>query len=647
MKKLLYICLTVLSVVGCARMGSPDGGWYDDTPPYVVGSTPQDKEANVHPKRISIYFNEFIKLEDAQNKVIVSPPQLEVPEIKEGGKRVIVELKDTLKENTTYTIDFSDAISDFTEGNPMGSYTFTFSTGKEIDTLEVAGYLLDAQNLEPVKGVMVGLYDDLSDTVLTTKPMMRISRTDSRGHFVIKGVAPGTYRAYALQDMDNDFKYNQKSEMVAFNHQTFEPSWKPDTRQDTIWRDSLHIDQILQIPYTHFLPDDITLLAFTAVQDNRYLVKTERQEPHKLGFYFSYGHEQLPVIRGLNFDADSAFIVEPSLHKDTIYYWLRDTALVNRDSLEIEAQYMMTDSAGMLVSKTDTLEMIPKVSYEKRRKAREREIEKWQKEQEKKKKREEKYDTVMPREELKLKINPSGSISPLTRVIIETPTPLQRLDTAAIHLYTKVDSLWYDADFTFRPDTANIRRYTIKADWKLETEYSLEIDSAAFEDIYGLTTNPIKQGLKVKSKDDYSTLLVNLSGIRDTGIVVQILNASDAVTDEQRAKDGKVKFQYVTPGKMYLRAYVDSNGNGQWDTGDYYADLQPEDVYYYHKEIECKAKWDVTITWNMAERKRFEQKPLAITKQKPDKEKKLKNRNAERAKQLGKEYIQKKTGVRL
>ena len=647
MKKLLYICLTVLSVVGCARMGSPDGGWYDDTPPYVVGSTPQDKEANVHPKRISIYFNEFIKLEDAQNKVIVSPPQLEMPEIKDGGKRVIVELKDTLKENTTYTIDFSDAISDFTEGNPMGSYTFTFSTGKEIDTLEVAGYLLDAENLEPVKGVMVGLYDDLSDTVLTSKPMMRISRTDSRGHFVIKGVAPGTYRAYALKDMDNDFKYNQKSEMVAFNHQTFTPSWKPDTRQDTIWRDSLHIDQILQIPYTHFLPDDITLLAFTAVQDNRYLVKTERQEPHKLGFYFSYGHEQLPVIRGLNFDADSAFIVEPSLHKDTIYYWLRDTALVNRDSLEIEAQYMMTDSAGMLVSKTDTLEMIPKVSYEKRRKAREREIEKWQKEQEKKKKREEKYDTVMPREELKLKINPSGSISPLTRVIIETPTPLQRLDTAAIHLYTKVDSLWYDADFTFRPDTANIRRYTIMADWKLETEYSLEIDSAAFEDIYGLTTNPIKQGLKVKSKDDYSTLLVNLSGIRDTGIVVQILNASDAVTDEQRAKDGKVKFQYVTPGKMYLRAYVDSNGNGQWDTGDYYADLQPEDVYYYHKEIECKAKWDVTITWNMAERRRFEQKPLAITKQKPDKEKKLKNRNAERAKQLGKEYIQKKTGVRL
>jgi len=647
MKKLLYICLTVLSVVGCARMGSPDGGWYDDTPPYVVGSTPQDKEANVHPKRISIYFNEFIKLEDAQNKVIVSPPQLEMPEIKDGGKRVIVELKDTLKENTTYTIDFSDAISDFTEGNPMGSYTFTFSTGKEIDTLEVAGYLLDAENLEPVKGVMVGLYDDLSDTVLTSKPMIRISRTDSRGHFVIKGVAPGTYRAYALKDMDNDFKYNQKSEMVAFNHQTFQPSWKPDTRQDTIWRDSLHIDQILQTPYTHFLPDDITLLAFTAVQDNRYLVKTERQEPHKLGFYFSYGHEQLPVIRGLNFDADSAFIVEPSLHKDTIYYWLRDTALVNRDSLEIEAQYMMTDSAGMLVSKTDTLEMIPKVSYEKRRKAREREIEKWQKEQEKKKKREEKYDTVMPREELKLKINPSGSISPLTRVIIETPTPLQRLDTAAIHLYTKVDSLWYDADFTFRPDTANIRRYTIKADWKLETEYSLEIDSAAFEDIYGLTTNPIKQGLKVKSKDDYSTLLVNLSGIRDTGIVVQILNASDAVTDEQRAKDGKVKFQYVTPGKMYLRAYVDSNGNGQWDTGDYYADLQPEDVYYYHKEIECKAKWDVTITWNMAERKRFEQKPLAITKQKPDKEKKLKNRNAERAKQLGKEYIQKKTGVRL
>lgn len=649
MKKLLYLLAvsSCLLVISCARMGNPDGGWYDDTPPYVVSSSPADRATNVKPKRVSIYFNEFIKLEDAQNKVIISPPQLEMPEIKASGKRVIVDLKDTLKENTTYSIDFGDAISDFTEGNPMGNYAFTFSTGSVIDTLQVSGYVLNAENLEPIKGIQVGLYDDLSDTAFLKKPMIRISRTDSRGHFVIKGVAPGTYRCYALQDADNNYIYNQKAEMVGFSHDTFEPSWKPDTRQDTIWRDSLHIDNIVRVPYTHFLPDDITLLAFTALQDNRYLLKTERTEPHKIGFYFTYGDSVPPTIRGLNFASDSAFIVEPSLKNDTVYYWLRDTALVNQDTLRMEVQYMMTDTTNLLVSKTDTLDITPKEPYEKRMKAKQKEIEKWEKEQEKKKKHDEPYDSVMPTEQLNLKINPAGSLSPESIVTIESPTPLLRIDTAAIHLYTKVDSLWYDADYVLKPSAHNIRSYTLTADWKPETEYSLEIDSAAIEDIYGLVIGPIKQGMKVKSEDDYSTLTVNLSGIQDTAIIVQLLTSSESVVMQNKAKNGVAEFYYVNPGKYYLRAFVDSNGNGQWDTGDYYADRQAEAVYYYPEETECKAKWDVTRNWNLTARKRFDQKPAAIVKQKADKEKKLKNRNVERAKQMGKEYVQKKAGVRL
>lgn len=649
MKKLLYLLAvsSCLLAISCARMGNPDGGWYDDTPPYVVNSSPADRATNVKPKRVSIYFNEFIKLEDAQNKVIISPPQLEMPEIKASGKRVIVDLKDTLKENTTYSIDFGDAISDFTEGNPMGNYAFTFSTGSVIDTLQVSGYVLNAENLEPIKGIQVGLYDDLSDTAFLKKPMIRISRTDSRGHFVIKGVAPGTYRCYALQDADNNYIYNQKAEMVGFSHDTFEPSWKPDTRQDTIWRDSLHIDNIVRVPYTHFLPDDITLLAFTALQDNRYLLKTERTEPHKIGFYFTYGDSVPPTIRGLNFASDSAFIVESSLKNDTVYYWLRDTALVNQDTLRMEVQYMMTDTTNLLISKTDTLDITPKESYEKRMKAKQKEIEKWEKEQEKKKKHDEPYDSVMPTEQLNLKINPAGSLSPESIVTIESPTPLLRIDTAAIHLYTKVDSLWYDADYVLKPSAHNIRSYTLTADWKPETEYSLEIDSAAIEDIYGLVTGPVKQGMKVKSEDDYSTLTVNLSGIQDTAIIVQLLTSSESVVMQNKAKNGVAEFYYVNPGKYYLRAFVDSNGNGQWDTGDYYADRQAEAVYYYPEETECKAKWDVTRNWNLTARKRFDQKPAAIVKQKADKEKKLKNRNVERAKQMGKEYVQKKAGVRL
>ena len=648
MKKLLYLmAVSCALLASCARMGSPDGGWYDDTPPYVVNSSPDDKAANVKSKRVVINFNEYIKIEDAQNKVIVSPPQLEMPEIKDNGKRIIVSLKDSLKGNTTYTIDFSDAISDFTEGNPMGNYTFSFSTGTEIDTLEVSGYVLNAENLEPVKGILVGLYDNLSDTIFDKEPMIRISRTDGGGHFVVKGVASGTYRAYALQDADGDFVYNQKSEMVGYNHDTFTPSWKPDVRQDTVWRDSLHIANILKVPYTHFLPDDITLLAFTAIQDNRQLLKTERQEPNKLGFYFTYGDSRLPVIRGLNFEADSAFVTEPSMKNDTVFYWLRDTTLINQDTLRMEVQYMMTDTTNQLVNKTDTLEFMAKVPYEKRLKARQKEIEDWEKDQAKKKKKGQPYDSIMPVKDLQLKFS-SSTLNPESRVIIESPTPLARFDTTSIHLKMKVDSLWHDEPFTFRALEENIRKYEVKANWKLGTEYSLEIDSAGVEDLYGLTTTKaIKQSLKVQTADDYSLLSVKLSGVRDTSIVVQLLNNSDAVVREVRAHNFTATFKYLAPGTYFLRAYVDVNRNNQWDTGDYASDRLPEAVYYFPQEIECKAKWDIKRDWNLTSRPRFQQKPQAIIKQKPDQQKKLKNRNLERAKELGKEYIRKTTGMNL
>jgi uncharacterized protein (DUF2141 family) len=630
-------------------MGQPDGGWYDDDPPVVVGSTPEDRAINVKTNKVTIYFDEFIKIDNPTENVIVSPPQLETPEIKGAGKKIVVELKDTLKENTTYTIDFSDAISDNNEGNPLGNYTFTFSTGEQIDTFEIAGYVLDASNLEPIKGIAVGLYDDLSDTVFTTKPLMRISRTDSRGHFVVKGVAPGTYRAYALQDMDGDFCFTQKGEMIAFNHETYSPSSKPDTRTDTIWRDSLHIDALRQVPYTHFLPDDVTLLAFTHPQTDRYLLKTERVEPNKFSLYFTYGDSILPEIKGLNFNADSAFVIEANEKRDTIHYWLRDTMLINRDTLLMDITYHMTDTLGNLVLNTDSaVEMMPKVSYEKRMKEQTKEIEKWQKEQDKKKKDNQPYDSIYPVKPLEVKYNVPSSATPESRITIEMPTPLEVCDTSKVHLYSMIDSVWYQAPCEFRRIENSIRQYELLVNWRLETEYSFEVDSAAFIDIYGHVSNANKQGIKVKSPDEFSLLVVNVSGLEvaDTSIIVQILNNSDDPVMEVRVKDGKARFEHLTPGKYYMRAFIDANGNGIWDTGDYASDRQAEAVYYYPKEVECKEKWDVTQSWNLTEVPRFRQKPVAITKQKPDQEKKLKNRNIERAKQLGKEYLKTK-GVKL
>jgi uncharacterized protein (DUF2141 family) len=630
-------------------MGQPDGGWYDDDPPVVVGSTPEDRATNVNTKKITIYFDEFIKIDNASEKVIVSPPQLEMPEIKGAGKKIVVELKDTLKENTTYTIDFSDAITDNNEGNPLGNYTFTFSTGEQIDTFEIAGYVLDASNLEPIKGIAVGLYDDLSDTVFTTKPLMRISRTDGRGHFVVKGVAPGTYRAYALQDMDGDFCFKQKGEMIAFNHEEYSPSSKPDTRTDTIWRDSLHIDALRQVPYTHFLPDDVTLLAFTHPQTDRYLLKTERAEPNKLSMYFTYGDSIVPEIKGLNFNSDSAFVVETNEKRDTIHYWLRDTALVNQDTLRMDITYHMTDTLGNLVLYTDSaVEMLPKVMHEKRVKELAKEMEKWQKQQEKRKKNDQPYDSIYPVKPLEVKYNVPSAATPYSRITVEMPTPLEVCDTSKIHLYSMIDSVWYQAPCEFRQMENSVRQYELLVDWRLETEYSFEVDSAAFIDIYGTISKANKQGIKVKGPDEFSLLIINVSGlaVADTSIIVQLLSSSDTPEREVRVKNGSARFEYLSPGKYYMRAFVDANGNGIWDTGDYAADRQAESVYYYPQEIECKEKWDVTKSWNMTELPRFRQKPAAITKQKPDQEKKLKNRNFERAKQLGKEYLKTK-GVKL
>ena len=644
-----FYLFTFLLFIACARMGQPDGGWYDDDPPVVVGSTPEDRATNVNTKKITIYFDEFIKIDNASEKVIVSPPQLEMPEIKGAGKKIVVELKDTLKENTTYTIDFSDAITDNNEGNPLGNYTFTFSTGEQIDTFEIAGYVLDASNLEPIKGIAVGLYDDLSDTVFTTKPLMRISRTDGRGHFVVKGVAPGTYRAYALQDMDGDFCFKQKGEMIAFNHEEYSPSSKPDTRTDTIWRDSLHIDALRQVPYTHFLPDDVTLLAFTHPQTDRYLLKTERAEPNKLSMYFTYGDSIVPEIKGLNFNSDSAFVVETNEKRDTIHYWLRDTALVNQDTLRMDITYHMTDTLGNLVLYTDSaVEMLPKVMHEKRVKELAKEMEKWQKQQEKRKKNDQPYDSIYPVKPLEVKYNVPSAATPYSRITVEMPTPLEVCDTSKIHLYSMIDSVWYQAPCEFRQMENSVRQYELLVDWRLETEYSFEVDSAAFIDIYGTISKANKQGIKVKGPDEFSLLIINVSGlaVADTSIIVQLLSSSDTPEREVRVKNGSARFEYLSPGKYYMRAFVDANGNGIWDTGDYAADRQAESVYYYPQEIECKEKWDVTKSWNMTELHRFRQKPAAITKQKPDQEKKLKNRNFERAKQLGKEYLKTK-GVKL
>ena len=635
-KVLLLFLFTILflTLSSCAKMRQPDGGWYDETPPRVLAASPSERATDVNSKKVNIYFNEFIKLDNASEKVVVSPPQIEAPEIKATGKHITVSLQDKLQPNTTYTIDFSDAISDNNEGNPLGNYTYSFSTGDHIDTLEVSGYVLEAENLEPVKGILVGLYSNQNDSAFEKLPMLRVSRTDSRGRFSIRGVAKGDYRIYALQDMDGNYRYNQKSEKLAFTPEVIMPSWKPDIRQDTLWIDSLHIKDIKQVPYTHFLPDDVVLNSFTATQTDRFFLKSERKEPNHFTLFYSYGDADLPQLTGLNFNAKDAFITEPSLNQDTIIYWLRDTALVNQDTLRMQMTYNMTDSMGKLVPKTDTLEILSKMPYAKRLKRQQEEYDKWFKKQEKAKERGKDFQTAMPVTPLEVRYNVSSQMDPDQNPTFELPTPLEKTDTSKIHLYEKIDSMWYRAKYTFGAEPGRPRLMKLVSTWDPGHEYSLEVDSAAFTDIYGKVSAKYKQGIRIPSIDEYGTLMMTLQGMEGKNCLLQLLNESDKPVKETYAKNNQATFHYVKPGVYYLRVIVDENDNGKWDTGDYATQRQPEAVYYYPKSIECKAKRDVQGTWNPRLLPLYKQKPGAITKQKADAQRKIKRRNAERARSL-------------
>lgn len=266
-------------------------------------------------------------------------------------------------------------------------------------------------------------------------------------------------------------------------------------------------------------------------------------------------------------------------------------------------------------------------------------MEQWQKEQDKLKKRGEPYDTLMRPEPLKINMAPLGEMDPDQNIWITAKKPLNDVDTAHIHLYSHhpTDSLWYAEPY--RIGRKDSQTFVLKAAWKPEMEYSLEIDSAAFQSIYGQASIAIKQGVRVRSLDKYATLLMTLQGMEGKPVIAQLLDGSDQVVKEATTHNGQAEFFYLKAGKYYMRMILDENQNGKWDTGDYDADRQPEKVYYYPETIECRAKWDLTLTWNPNARPFNKQKPEQITKQKGEKAKSIKHRNEERAKKLGIEYI--------
>lgn len=663
------IAAILLLFLACARIGTPDGGPYDETPPKVMHTSPKFGAANEkNVKRVTIEFDEIVKIENASEKVVISPPQIQQPEIEANGRRITVTLLDSLKPNMTYTIDFADAIVDNNEGNPYGDYAFTFSTGEQVDTFQVSGHVLNAENLEPIKGMLVGLYkvdslQVLPDSVFRTQPFERISRTDSRGHFVVKGLAPGHYRAFALKDLNQNYIYDQRAEAVAFSDRLLSTSSRPDIRPDTIWHDSIHYDSIVYTPYTHYYPDDIVLTAFESALQDRHLLKSERPILQQFSLYFTAGSDTLPRITGLNFDAKDAFLVEASQHNDSLDYWIKDSLIYNLDTLQIQLDFFETDTTGNLSITTDTLRLVSKISkerlareyqeameewakeYKQQVKAERRAAQKAEKENEKeqevkeskqdKKKKKKDDDEIeippLPEVFLSYKINNLQSMDPDKNIDFVFEEPLETVDLSKIHFSMKVDTLFQPAKFLFRQVPGKLKTYRLYAEWEADSTYQVEIDTAAFINIYGKRSEALKRTIRMRSLDSYSTLFVALQGSWDDAIV-ELLSGSDKVVKSIKATNGHADFYFLAPGTYYLRLFRDLNNNGVWDTGDYDLHLQPEPVYYYPDGLTLKAQWEITQNWNPTALPLAKQKPQKITKQKPDKERTIRNRNADRKK---------------
>ena len=609
-------------MVACASIGRPEGGPRDETPPVFVKSNPIQGQTNVTKGKLEMFFDENLKIDDASNKVVISPVQKTMPSIIANGKKIIVELRDTLIPNTTYTVDFSDAIRDLNEGNPVDGFAIDFATGDSIDSLRISGMLFDARNLEPAQGMIVGVYgNNLADSAISSLPLERISKTNQLGQFTIRGLKPGSYRLFALNDKNRDYHWD-RTEDVAFYDVTVSPLVEridvTDTLRAVDGTDSLVVRQGVK-----YLPNDVLLTWFNEGYVAQYLKDYKRPDRRRLTFNFAAKSDTIPQITLINgpkagLEIKDWAILNASATLDTLEYWINDTTVFAQDSMLISARYLRTDTNEELTWTTDTLKMFFKEPKEK-------------KDKKKKKKEEEEADTLPPALNFinwtLQAANPQNVNRPLRFL---SSQPIASINNAGVRLSIKRDTVWEQIPHSdILPDTTRqVLKFTMSHDWEPGEKYRLEIDSAALVGIYNEWNKPFKQEFAVRPTEDYVNLYFNVSGT-DMPIVVELLDASDKVVATAPAIDGRASFNFLLPNRYYARAFIDRNNNGEYDTGNLLEKVQPEEIYYYSKRIDAKKNWDIEQSWNIYELPLDLQKPLDIKKNKPAQKNGNKNNHRE------------------
>lgn len=602
-----------LVAAGCANRGlGPQGGPKDERPPKVLSETPENGTLGFNAKRIEIQFDEYITLDDVSKNVLISPPQQYPPDIKAVGKRVRIEFKEPLKDSTTYTIDFGEALRDNNERNPLTNYHYSFSTGDHIDSLEIYGTMINAEDLNPISGIIVGYHSNLSDTAFERQPFDRIGKTNKEGDFSIKNIPPGTYRLFGLGDASRDYCY-QPGEGLALWDSLITPYIHIEVEHDTIWLkdtlaadSSLIADSITTVQYYYYEPSDLLLRFFYEDKQSLYFQRAVRDKAHFFTLYFSAPQDSLPRLTALRPEQDSLgtdtawvdflpyTLVQANKTLDTLVYWLTDSVAIRQDTLRFQMQYSKTDSVYRLQPATDTVQVVyraPRMSDKARANMQKKEA----------------------RTPLQVSSNAKSGFEVYDTLLLILPTPPANLIQDSLHLERKQDTLWQKMPFTLRAaDSAHLRMQVL-FDMQPGEEYRLSVDSGAVTDLYGKMNDKKMFTLKVKKIDEYATLKVQLQDW-DERAYIQLLDERDKPIRTLKAQPGGTLFTHLAPKAYYLRLFIDANGDGKWTTGDYLLRRQPEEVFYFQRKLTLKANWDFEEVFDWKNVPLLEQKPEAIRK---------------------------------
>ncbi|MCY1720595.1 Ig-like domain-containing protein [Prolixibacteraceae bacterium Z1-6] len=608
----------VVIVSSCANMGMPVGGPRDTVPPVLVGTDPNYGILNFKGKSVKLTFNEYLQTDEISETLVISPPLEKRPLIKTKSKTLIIQFNEELKDSATYSLDFKNSIVDNNEKNPLENLRFTFSTGDVLDSLRVAGRVMNAFNLEPIGKGLVLLHSNLHDSAVFRVRPDYIAKTDIEGMFMMDNIAPGKYHIFALNDLNGDLLYNEGAEEIAFIDSLVIPSVEFHPLNDPIDNE---VDSMLVTGHTHFYPDPFYLRFFLEDIYEQYMESANREGRNKCLFLFNESVKDSFNVELLNAESDNWKLFEYNQKADSIVLWITDTLVSKQDSLFMELSYFQLDSAGEKYVQKDTMLMKytePKVDDKKKRRGREKE-----------------EDEPEPIPQFNWESNLSSTMELNGAIKITAPEPIAFFDSTLILLHLSSDTLKTPLDFTFEKETSTYRTYIISYDWVPQEEYSFLIDSAACTNIYGITSREFSKSIKVREEDYYGSITFNFSNV-EMPMLVQVLKNNDnedIIRQLAFNEDGPVTFEYLTPEKYKIKIIYDENGNGKWDPGSYQDNYQPEMVTYMPEVIKLRSNWSENYNWDVTPDLTFTKnildQELEIQKRKEAEEKARKEKEAE------------------